>query len=196
LGGEVRAGRREGLWVVARRKCGYVHGKGPTQDLGARACAERTVNMLSHLLVTLEVSQLSGWLKAYAFCPAEREGHAMRGEARAGRREGVGWWWRERRARGQGPTQGLGGRARAERTVNTSVMSVTLDVSKFTGWLKACACCRVERTSMRCGARCVPGGGRAWGGGGASGVHGKKARLKAWGPGHARSARRTCGLSP
>ena len=26
---------------------------------------------------------------------------------------------------------------------------------------------------MRCGARCGPGGGRAWGGGGASGVHGE-----------------------
>jgi hypothetical protein len=25
---------------------------------------------------------------------------------------------------------------------------------------------------MRCGARCAPGGGRAWGGGGASGMHG------------------------
>ena len=33
---------------------------------------------------------------------------------------------------------------------------------------------------MRCGARCGPGGGRAWGGRGASGMHGK-ARLKAVG---------------
>ena len=84
--------------------------------MGARACAERTVNMLT-MFVTLEVSQLSGWLKACASCRVEREGHAMRGEVRAGRREGVG------------------------------------------------------------------------AGGGASGVHGEKARLKAWGAGRARSAR-------
>jgi hypothetical protein len=76
------------------------------------------------MFVTLEVSQLSGWLNFDADCRVEREGHAMRGEVRAGRREGVG-----------------------------------------------------------CG-------------GGASGVHGEKARLKAWGAGRARSARRTCGPCP
>jgi hypothetical protein len=54
----------------------------------------------------------------------------MRGEVRAGRREGVGWWWRERRARGKGPTQGLGARARAERTSNILYMVVTPDVSQ------------------------------------------------------------------
>ena len=117
MGGEVRAGRREGLWVVARRKWVCTQGRSYTQDLGARARAGRTSNMLS-MPVTLEVSQLSGWLKACAFCRVEREGHAMRGDVQAGRREGVGWWWRERRARGKGPTQGLGARARAERTRN------------------------------------------------------------------------------
>ena len=34
---------------------------------------------------------------------------------------------------------------------------------------------------MRCGARCGPGGGRAWGGAGGSGMHRGKARLKAFG---------------
>ena len=46
---------------------------------------------------------------------------------------------------GEGPTQGWGGRARAERTVNISRMVVTLDVSKLSGWLNADAPCRVER---------------------------------------------------
>jgi len=50
----------------------------------------------------------------------------------------------------------LGARARAERTMNILLMSVTLDVSKLSGWLKACAFCRVERRGVRCGARCGP----------------------------------------
>ena len=55
----------------------------------------------------------------------------------------------------------LGARARAERTRNMAAMFVTLEVSKFSGWLNARASCRVEGKGMRCGARCGPGGGRA-----------------------------------
>jgi hypothetical protein len=73
----------------------------------------------------------------------------------------------------EGPTQGLGARARAERTVNMPNMVVTLEVSKLSGWLNAYVDYRVEGRGMRCGSRCAPGGGRAWGGGGASGVHGE-----------------------
>ena len=69
----------------------------------------------------------------------------MRGDVQAGRREGVGWWWRERRARGKGPTQGLGGRARAERTLNMPYMTVTLEVSKLSGWFSFCAPCQPKR---------------------------------------------------
>ena len=36
------------------------------------------------------------------------------------------------------------GRARAERTENMWFMSVTLDVSRLSGWLNADALCRVE----------------------------------------------------
>ena len=39
------------------------------------------------------------------------------------------------------------------------LMSMTLDVSKLSGWLNADANCRVEKR-----ARCGPGGGRAWAG--------------------------------
>ena len=38
---------------------------------GARARAERTQNM-SYMVVTLDVSKLSGWLNAFAFCRVER----------------------------------------------------------------------------------------------------------------------------
>ena len=97
------------------------------------------------MLVTLEVSKPSGWLKAYAFCRVERKGHAMRGEVRAGRREGVRRRRRKRHARGRPESRLLGARARAERTPNIWYMVVTSEVSRLSGWLKADACCRVER---------------------------------------------------
>ena len=37
---------------------------------------ERTRNMY-HMLLTLDVLKLSGWLNAYASCPTKRRGHAM-----------------------------------------------------------------------------------------------------------------------
>ena len=41
---------------------------------------------------------------------------------------------------------GSGGRRRRrERTLNILIMSVTLEVSKLSGWLKADATCRVQR---------------------------------------------------
>ena len=68
----------------------------------------------------------------------------MRGVVRAGRREGVGQRWRKRHASGRLDSR-LGARARAERTSNIQRMSVTLDVSKLSGWLNADAYYRVER---------------------------------------------------
>ena len=126
---------------------------------------------MCRIVVTLDVSKLSGWLNAFAFCRVEGRACDMREEVRAGRREGVGWRRRMRRARvgpdsrlgGQGTrragmrrratavhaacTQGrarlqIGGRAWEERTVNIQPMFVTLEVSKLSGWLNACASCR------------------------------------------------------
>ena len=54
----------------------------------------------------MDVSKLSGWLNADADCAESKGGHAMRGDVRAGRREGVGWRQRKRRARG-GPDSRL-----------------------------------------------------------------------------------------
>ena len=83
------------------------------------------------------------------------------------------------------------GRARTERTENMDPMSVTLDVSRLSGWLNADAPCRVERGSKEGGAACGQGDGRVgWGAlwrkwqGGPTAVW----RLRA---GHARSARKT-----
>ena len=55
-----------------------------------------------------------------------------------------------------------GRRARVECTSNISAMTLTLDVSKFTGWLKAFASCRVKRGEYVAG-RSPRGGSRALG---------------------------------
>jgi hypothetical protein len=61
-----------------------------------------------------------------------------------------------------------GPRARAERTWNMSFMSVTLEVSKLSGWLKADAACRVEGRACDAGGRGASrkAGGPVWCGGG------------------------------
>ena len=59
----------------------------------------------------------------------------MRGGMRAGSREGVGRRWRKWHVRGEGLTEGWGGRAWAERTTNMPSMLVTLDVSRLSSWL-------------------------------------------------------------
>ena len=55
---------------------------------GGRARAERTVNMLD-MLVTLDVSKLSGWLNATAYCRVERRACD---ERRGAAREACGHW--------------------------------------------------------------------------------------------------------
>ena len=47
-------------------------------------------------------------------------------------------------ARREGPTMEAEGRARAERTANIPAMSVTLDVSRLSGWLNADVPCRAQ----------------------------------------------------
>ena len=75
---EVRPGRREGAgWRRPNRRARG----GPDSRLwGARARAERTENM-DCMVVTLDVSKLSGWLNFCAYCRVER-GHATREEVR------------------------------------------------------------------------------------------------------------------
>jgi hypothetical protein len=126
---------------------------------GQRARAVRTWNM-AYMVVTLEVSKLSGWSKAYAFCRVEERAYDE-GEVRAGKRDGLVWWRHTRGMHEEGPTQCLGPRARAKRTLNILNMSVTLEVLKLSGWLNADADCRVEGRACDAegrGARRVAGG--------------------------------------
>ena len=64
----------------------------------------------------------------------------MRGQVAGGRGVAVA-----QAACREDPTVEAAGRARAVRTVNMYCISVTLDVSKLSGWLNAAAPCRVER---------------------------------------------------
>jgi hypothetical protein len=121
--------------------------------------------------------------KEFAFCRS-RKGGACNG--------GRGACW-EAGERVRGGSDGMHGarlskdwgpRARAERTSNMRLMPVTLEVSKLSGWLKDDAYCRVEGEGMRCGEGEVRAGRREGPGWWrhTRGMHGEKARLKAWGP--------------
>ena len=71
----VRVGRRE---AAGDRGAGSVQGRARLQ-IGARHGEECTEN-ISRMLVTLEVSKLSGWLNADAACRKSKGGHAVRCE--------------------------------------------------------------------------------------------------------------------
>ena len=82
MGGEARAGRREG--AERRRR----HARGPTEGW-ARARAGRTRNML-FMFVTVDVSKLSVWLNADATCRVEGRAYdAGRGADREAGRHGA-----------------------------------------------------------------------------------------------------------
>ena len=134
------------------RGCGavhnYVHSEGVSTAWAGHA-AERTRNML-RMSVTLEVSTVSEWLNARAFCRAERRGHsdATRG-AWSGRPEGGAYVHCRgvsisvRRARGGDHVEHVAhacdlGRVEAQRLVEGRR-----------------ALPSIGRGAERCGARCV-----------------------------------------
>ena len=78
-----RARRREGVEVTAQVTCR----EGATGAWVAWARAERTRN-ISYMLVTLDVSRLSGWLNADAYCRVQRGAYHegdMEGQETGGR---------------------------------------------------------------------------------------------------------------
>ena len=112
--------RRRVLPRVERRACGAGRGCGSggvrpacRGELDCRFGAgheeERTAN-IPRMVVTLEVSKLSGWLNADAPCRESKGGHTLRDEVRAGRREAAGDRG-ARSVRGRARLQ-IGGRAR------------------------------------------------------------------------------------
>eukprot|EP00964_Phaeocystis_antarctica_P113913 scaffold77878_cov55-Phaeocystis_antarctica.AAC.2 len=104
------------------------------------------------MVVTREVSKLSGWLNADARCRESKGGHTVWCEVQS---TGSGRRWRANDAVQAACRRGLDCRLGAghgeERTVNMLYMSVTLGVSKLSGWLNADALCRVERRAYDVG---------------------------------------------
>ena len=97
---------------------------------------------MAFMVVTLEVSKLSGWLNAFAPCREPKGWHTIRCWVRCGPGGGRRRATAVQKARRGGLAaadceQGN----REERTRNMELMSVTLDVSKLSGWLKADAAC-------------------------------------------------------
>jgi hypothetical protein len=136
---EVRAGRGgKACGTVWRRKW-HARGEAPTRggpDSGLGGQGEHPEHG-AHVRDLGGVSKvLSGWLNTFAPCRVEEGAYTMQSEVRAGRREGVEQYSGTSGVHGEGPTQGLGVRARAERTENMELMLVTLEVSKLlSGWL-------------------------------------------------------------
>ena len=141
---------------------------------GVRTRAERTRNM-AYMVVTLDVSKLSGWLNADANCQVGGRCY----EAKRGARK-------EMRAVGQLSAAqpfcrgradwGLGAGHGEERTPNMKLMSVTLEVSKLSGWLNADAPCRESKGGHAMRGEVQTGRPEVAGDRGARGVQGK-ARL-------------------
>ena len=100
------------------------------------------------MILTLEVSKLSGWLKAYAACRESKGGQAY-GAGHAACRGGL--------------VCRLGAGHGEERTTNIWSMVVTLEVSKLSGWLNAFAFCRESKGGAY---NAGQGSGREAGGGG------------------------------
>ena len=63
----------------------------------------RTLNILP-MFVTRDVSKLTGWLKAVAYCQGSQAGRTVRGELWAGRREAAGDCAVHAACRGEGAT--------------------------------------------------------------------------------------------
>ena len=104
--GQVRPGRRQ---AAGDRGARSVWRGGLGCRYGAGHGEERTANM-EFMLVTLEVSKLSGWLNAEANCRESKGRHNVRGEVRAEAGGGGGRSRCTQRA-GEGSTLQIGSRA-------------------------------------------------------------------------------------
>ena len=191
-GEEVGAGRREGLWCGVAAHKRHARGKGPTQGLGAKGTRGAHAEHGAHGCDAggVEAQRL---VEGRRGLPCRREGIRCGGERCE---PGGGRAWgvvaaHKRHARGKGPTQGLG--AKGTRRAHPEHVEHGRDA----GGVEAQRLVEGRRAlpsrteGMRCGGGEVRAGRREgpWGGGGTQAACTEMARLKAWGPGHARSAR-------
>ena len=113
---EVRNGKREGVGVVVAQAARM--GRARLRRLGGqRARAQRTWNIWT-MSKTLDVSKLSGWLKANAPCRVEKRAYgAGRGAGREA--EGVGAVAAQTTRMGRGRLEDWGGRGHARSAPQT-----------------------------------------------------------------------------
>ena len=180
-----------------------------TEGAGERArdCSrlgrQRTSNMPT-ISVTLEVSQLSGWLKACALCRGSQAQGTRCGASRGpggGRRHAIPGRARGVPGKGHETADWVTGRAEGEqRTANMELMSLTPEVSQFSIWLKADACCRGSQAgpTVRGGLRAGRGDRRRANAECACSVQGRARDCRLWwaGAGAGSSARETCVSCP
>jgi hypothetical protein len=148
---EPRGGRTRGGSGTHKR---HARGKGLTQGLGVKGTRGAHLEHGVHGRDAggVEAQRL---VEGRRVLPSRREG--MRcggGEVRDGRREACGVVVaRQEACTGMAGLKAWGPRARAERTLNMSLMSVTLEVSMLSGWLKVDAPYRVEGRACNAGER-------------------------------------------
>ena len=83
-----RGGRGRACATCTRSVC---RREGERLQVGRQSAGRQRTSNMKYMFVTLDVSQLRGWLKAYARCPQGRKpGHTVRGGLRAGRHEAAG----------------------------------------------------------------------------------------------------------
>ncbi len=149
--GGMQAGRWEG---VERRWRKERAGEGPTGGRG-RGTREAHIKHVAHVcdFGGVEAQRL---VERGRPLPSQKAEHTRRVACGPGGGRG-GASMRQRRMRqraSEGPNgyleQGVH-RARAERTLNIDIMSVTLDVSRLSGWLNVDASCGVDRRALEAG---------------------------------------------
>jgi len=191
-GARLRAGRWEN--VGRRRRKRHPRRKARLKAVGGQGTRGAHVEHGAHVrdLGGVKAQRL---IERQRVLPSRREGHAMRGEVRAGRREGVGRRRRKRRARGMPDSrrEGQGTRgAHCEHAVHVRDLG-GVKAQQLIEDVRALPS-RREKHGMRHAGR---GAGREAGGRGAVAAQaactGGRPGLKAWGQGHARSAPGTCG---
>jgi hypothetical protein len=190
-GGEVRAGRREGLLRGGGTQAACTCGCGPTQGLGAKGTRGAHVEHGVHGRDAggVEAQRL---VEGRRLLPSRREGMRCRGERGASREAGGPGVVaaHKRHARGTGPTQGLG--AKGTRGAHPEHVEHGRDAGGVEAQrlVEGRRALPSRRERMRCGGeRCEPGSGRARGVVAArqAACTGPDSRLG--GQGHARSAR-------
>eukprot|EP00964_Phaeocystis_antarctica_P038777 scaffold22176_cov50-Phaeocystis_antarctica.AAC.2 len=137
---------------------------------GARACAERTVNM-PYMVVTLDVSKLSGWLNAAVFCRVERRVYyAERGVGREVGGHGPAVAHEQHAAREEGPAVRAGGAIEGMRGAHPEHQAHGCEIGRVEAERlverRRALPSRKEGRTMRSEV-CGPGDGRAWAGGSA-----------------------------